>query len=414
MLLAQAHSFAQQARLAITLAWVAGYTNVVTLLLCGHVTSHVSGTTSDLGRGAVEAMRGTAGAWSLTGFALYLVVTFLGGAMISGVMTELGKRRAWESIYVLPVGFEAALLATFAVLLQWGGALSADVATGPPLNAGWWLYGLTGIASVAMGVQNATISRISSGVVRTTHVTGVLTDLGLELVQWLEWLWDRRRLGGGRPDAGFLRSVGNHATSRRLLLLLSILASFALGAGLGTIAFDHATSIAMYPPVFFLAWIIYSDIAQPIAEIEPSELVTRDGLRLPASVVVFHLRRDAVRGARGAHRLPNLLAWAERLPDSVRVAILDLDQVTDLDEDAAAEIRAALARFAVEGRHLLVAGVSREQYELLRRGAGDLLHPENACTDLEIAVARGLNIAEDLETGAISSAGHPRRTRSSG
>jgi uncharacterized membrane protein YoaK (UPF0700 family) len=404
MLLAQAHSFAQQARLAITLAWVAGYTNVVTLLLCGHVTSHVSGTTSDLGRGAVEAMRGTGGAWALTGFSLYLVATFLLGAMISGVMTELGRRRAWESIYVLPIGFEAALLATFAVLLQWGGLA-------PLAGAGGWLFALTGLASVAMGLQNATITRISSGVVRTTHVTGVLTDLGLELVQWLEWLWDRRRLGDRRPDAGFLRSVRNHATSRRLLLLLSILGSFALGAALGTLAYDHATSIAMYPPVFFLAWIVYSDIVQPIAEIEPSEIVTRDGLVLPASVVVYHLRRDAQRGSRGAHRLPNLLAWAERLPDAVRVAILDLDQVTDLDEDAAAEIRAALARFAVEERHLLLAGVTLEQYELLRRGAGELLHPEIACADLEIAVARGLNIAEDIATGGSSSGGHPRRTR---
>ena len=32
MFVAQAHSFVQQARLAITLAWVAGYTNIITIL----------------------------------------------------------------------------------------------------------------------------------------------------------------------------------------------------------------------------------------------------------------------------------------------------------------------------------------------------------------------------------------------
>jgi len=32
MFVAQAHSFVQQARLAITLAWVAGYTNIIALL----------------------------------------------------------------------------------------------------------------------------------------------------------------------------------------------------------------------------------------------------------------------------------------------------------------------------------------------------------------------------------------------
>ena len=50
MLVSHAHSFRQQARLAVTLAWVAGYTNIVTLLACGTVTSHVSGTTSLLDR----------------------------------------------------------------------------------------------------------------------------------------------------------------------------------------------------------------------------------------------------------------------------------------------------------------------------------------------------------------------------
>lgn len=412
MLLAQAHSFTQQARLAITLAWVAGYTNVVTILFCGHVTSHVSGTTSDLGRASVEAVRGTAGAWDLVGFAAFLVTTFFVGAVISGVTTEVGRRRQWESIYVLPMGFEAALLAAFAVLVQWGGVAARvlDPGAGPVASSGAWLYTLTGLASIAMGLQNATITRISSGVVRTTHVTGVLTDLGLEVVQLAEWLWDRRRnVPPGSPH-GLIHSARTHPTPRRLALLASILGSFALGAGLGTLAFDHLTSVVMYIPVFFLAWVIFQDITHPIAEIEASELVGDGKLALPESLAVFHLRRDSARGRRGAHRLPNLGAWAERLPPTVQVAILDLDEVTQLDDDAAAEIRAALARFQQDRRALLLAGVTGDQYEHLRRdGAGELLHPENACADLEIAIARGLNILEDL-----ASVSHPRRTRSIG
>ena len=54
MLVSQAHSFVQQGRLAITLAWVAGYTNILTILTCGTVTSHISGTTSNLGRDVAE------------------------------------------------------------------------------------------------------------------------------------------------------------------------------------------------------------------------------------------------------------------------------------------------------------------------------------------------------------------------
>ncbi len=36
-----------------------------------------------------------------------------------------------------------------------------------------------------MGLQNATITKISGAVIRTTHLTGVTTDLGIETVQYL-------------------------------------------------------------------------------------------------------------------------------------------------------------------------------------------------------------------------------------
>lgn len=389
MLHAQAHSFTQQARLAITLAWVAGYTNVLTVLLCGHVTSHVSGTTSDLGRSAIEGLRGTPGSWPIAGFACFLLVTFLFGAVLSGVATEFGRRRGWESIYVLPIGVEAALLASFAF---WYHLAGAD------------LYALTGLASVAMGLQNATITRISSGVVRTTHVTGVLTDLGLEIVLFVEWLFDKRGNIPPRSARAFILSARSHPTPRRLALLLSILGSFALGAGLGTLAFDHIRNVAMAFPVAFLVWVIVQDIMKPIAEIEPSDLVGAEGMTLPDALAVFHLtrKRDGAAGRlAGAHRLPNLAAWAERLPERYRVVILDLDQVTQLDDEAAAEIQAALLRFRQDRRHLLLAGVSGEQYEQLRRsGTGNLLGPENACGDLEIAIARGLNLVDDLAAPA--------------
>src|SRR3954452_1591078 len=112
MFVSQAHSFQQQARLAVTLAWVAGYTNILTVLTCGTVTSHVSGTSSILGRDLSE------GSWEKAGFAALLLVTFCAGAAISGFCTELGRRRRWESIYVLPIAVEAFLLALFALSVE--------------------------------------------------------------------------------------------------------------------------------------------------------------------------------------------------------------------------------------------------------------------------------------------------------
>ncbi|MBS0186831.1 MAG: DUF1275 family protein [Planctomycetes bacterium] len=379
MFVAQAHSFVQQARLAITLAWIAGYTNILTILACGHVTSHVSGTTSDLGRAAAT------GNGPLALFLLFLLTTFTLGAAISGFATELGKRRGWESIYVLPMAIEICLLAVFAVTLEFF-SFESKV-------QGAQLLFMTGIASGAMGLQNATITRISSGVVRTTHVTGVLTDLGLEAVQFLWWLKDERRRLAGGGAGGAVRSVRDHPTSRRLALLASILGSFALGAALGTLAFGYGTRWAMFPPVLFLLWIIYQDISRPIAEIEPSELIDRDEAGLPPEMSIYHLRKDHDRAGK-IHRMPNLLAWADRLPRGARVVILDLDEVTHLDENSAVELRAALTKFEAQGRSLVIAGLTARQFQQLRAAAGDLLDPLSVCPDLELAIARGLNLLE--------------------
>lgn len=389
MFVAQAHSFTQQARLAITLAWVAGYTNIIAILSCNTVVSHASGTTSNLGRDVAERR------WGSAGFALYLLVTFLGGAVLSALATELGRRRAWESIYVVPVLLQAIMLGVFALGLEFTpravlfGSEATDLDAASPL----WRFTIIGAASMAMGLQNATITRISNGVVRTTHVTGVLTDLGLELVQLLWWVRDRAR----DIPPGSLRELEHglhtHPTARRLLLLASIIGSFALGAGLGTLTFDHVPRWAMFPPVLFLFWIIYQDMAAPIAEIEVSSVLgSAEDLNLPAGLGVFHLNKD--RSRRGKiHRMPNLLAWIDRLPASTRVVVLDLDQVTRLDANAAMELRAALARLAQQGRRMVVAGLNGEQYEQLRRaGAGELLDPMSVCPDLELAVARGLNL----------------------
>jgi len=385
MFVAQAHSFTQQARLAITLAWIAGYTNILTILTCGTVTSHVSGTTSNLGRDVAE------GAWRAAGLALLLLVTFFLGAALSGVCTETGRRRGWDSIYVLPVMLQAILLAAFAIGIE-----LHDPADPTLVPTGGTLLAMIGLASMAMGLQNATITGISGGVVRTTHVTGVLTDLGLEVVQFLYWLRDRVRDSPPLPTRALVHSVRTHPTSIRLALLISIMGSFAVGAALGTLAFEHVARWSMIPPVLLLLWIVLQDVRRPICEIETSELIGgAGGLVLPEGIAVHHLRKDKDR--RGVvHRLPDLLLWFDRLPRSKRVVILDLGDVVQLDSNTALELRALMLRARSLGRHLLIAGMNGEQYHAMREaGAGDILDPTNVCSDLELAIARGMLLLEE-------------------
>jgi uncharacterized membrane protein YoaK (UPF0700 family) len=367
----QAHSFTQQARLAITLAWVAGYTNIISFLTCGTVTSHVSGTVSQFGLDLVQ------GRWNPLGFAAFLLATFLAGALASGFCTEIGRRRGWQSIYVLPMSIQAALLASLAIGLE--------VLEQRPIADTLYLYTMTGLASLAMGLQNATITRISSGVVRTTHMTGVCTDLGLEGAQLFFWLRDRRAAGSA--------PLGSHPTLKRLALLASVAASFALGSGLGALAYEHIPRLAMFPPVLFLLWVIVQDLRTPICEIEESPL---DGLGidLPPGMEVYTLRKDPARPA-ALHRLPDLLAWADRLSPATRVVILDLDESTQIDENAALELRAVVDRFERGGRHLIVSGVGSGRFETLRRaGTGDVLDATNLCPELELAIARGFMLLD--------------------
>ena len=108
---------------------------------------------------------------------LGLVAAFVLGAAASAVLLNAGRRRGMAHIYALSILAEAALLAGLAcaVLLS---------------------YGL----SFLMGMQNVVVTRISDARVRTTHVTGMVTDIGIELGNLLDLAWHRH--GGCGRDAG--------------------------------------------------------------------------------------------------------------------------------------------------------------------------------------------------------------------
>lgn len=382
MLVSHAHSYRQQSRLAVTLAWVAGYTNVLTFLTCGTVTSHVSGTTSTLGRVVFS------GQWEVAGFVAFLLVCFFTGAGISGFCTELGRRRAWESIFVLPITIETGLLAALAVLLLYFGPPASQTA---PLE-----FAIVGLAASAMGLQNATITQISRGQVRTTHVTGVLTDLGQEMVQFCWWSLDHARIAStGKARA--THTDGEQPMGRRLLLLAAIYFMFAVGSGLGTVMYAWLPSCAMFPPVMFLLWIVYQDLTTPIAEIEASH-ASFIGADLPSTLAVYHLRRD--RGADGkgrVFRIPNLLAWSGRLPEETRAVILDVGGIPEFNSNALLELKALLGRFRATGRSLIISGLHPRYMEQMMVDGEQEWLVEHVCPDLDLAVARALNFLNQVQ-----------------
>src|ERR1700734_1245608 len=98
------------------------------------------------------------------------------GAATSAVMINWGRRRRARSEYASPLMLEAVLLLCFGLL---GAHLEKDRILYVPATVALLCF--------VMGLQNAMITKISKSEIRTTHVTGLVTDIGIELGKMLYW-----------------------------------------------------------------------------------------------------------------------------------------------------------------------------------------------------------------------------------
>jgi uncharacterized membrane protein YoaK (UPF0700 family) len=79
-----------------------------------------------------------------------------------------------------------------------------------------------------MGLQNALMTKMSASQIRTTHMTGVITDLGIELGKWLYW-----RKSDPITDSPLRPSKA------RLVLFSGLLLMFFVGGIIGAAGFKH-------------------------------------------------------------------------------------------------------------------------------------------------------------------------------
>ena len=93
--------------------------------------------------------------------------SFLIGASCSAILVNWGRRRGLHSQFMLPLLVEAALLLLF-------GLLGSHLALG-----NFFVPVTVTLLCFIMGLQNATITKLSGAEIRTTHMTGIVTDLGI-------------------------------------------------------------------------------------------------------------------------------------------------------------------------------------------------------------------------------------------
>jgi uncharacterized membrane protein YoaK (UPF0700 family) len=205
--------------LAGYLALVAGFVNSSGFVLLGTFTSHVTGSVGRLSNDLATRQ------WASATLAAIFVVAFFTGAFISSIVIQAQRSRVSRA-YGLALLLESVTLGAFVI-----------VATTMQNDQPRILDAEAAVLCLAMGMQNSLVTNLSGAVIRTTHLTGVLTDLGIESARWHYWLFTRfRGTRGPRPS------------SVKAVLLLTILSAFTIGAVSGALFTTNRGPTAMLVP----------------------------------------------------------------------------------------------------------------------------------------------------------------------
>jgi len=193
-------------QLACTLAGVAGALNASAFYSVGFFSANMTGNVSSLSDHLAL------GEWHSGLFYFTIVLAFILGAMLSTLSINIGRRRGARGIYALTILLEASLLVVL------GGA---DLWIRGDFRIPVVVLGL----SFLMGLQNAVVTRISDARVRTTHVSGMATDIGIELGMLIDIAF------GLEPDveAGPIRA--------RLRLHAETILAFLVGGTIGVLLY---------------------------------------------------------------------------------------------------------------------------------------------------------------------------------
>lgn len=202
--------------LGYLLAFVAGAVNAGGFLAVQQYTSHMTGIVSE------TADLLALGQYRIAAFGFACLATFIAGAGCTAYLVNFARSRRLQSEYAIPLLLEAALLMAFGILGARIGQVEGGFVTLTIL-----------LLCFVMGLQNAVITKISGAVIRTTHVTGIATDLGIDLGRMLF-----RKTSAGS---------GAVAPPERMTMLAILLLSFFTGGLAGAVGFQWLGFAATVP-----------------------------------------------------------------------------------------------------------------------------------------------------------------------
>lgn len=224
-LVATTRSHQSDLALACLLTFVAGATNAGGFLAVKLYTSHMSGIVATMADFLIL------GDMRVVFAGMGALMSFLMGAATTAVMVNWAHRENLHSVYALPLAMESALLLVFGVV---GGLLNHRGFVSVSITAMLLCY--------LMGLQNALITKISGARIRTTHVTGMVTDIGIELGKLLYW--------NQLTQHGTVAKV--RANRSHLLALCGLVTLFFCGGLTGAFGFSHFGFVFTLPLAILL------------------------------------------------------------------------------------------------------------------------------------------------------------------
>ena len=193
--------------LASLLSFVAGTVNVAGFLSVQKLTTNVTGHFAYFVDEIFKLQ-------FLSAFVYFLYIFFFFlGSFVSNFMVEMMSKKSENYVYVTPAISESVILFSIAIFGRYLMNNAPDVITFSLL--------------FAMGLQNSLVTVISNATVRTTHLTGLFTDLGIEISQLFFYKGNEQR----------------QKLNASIKLRLTIIGSFFLGGVLGGVFY---TTIHMY------------------------------------------------------------------------------------------------------------------------------------------------------------------------
>ncbi|WP_426669369.1 YoaK family protein [Mucilaginibacter sp. McL0603] len=217
-------TYAHNVKLASLLCVTAGFVNAAGFLGFSVLTTNVTG------HAALFAERIAQQDWKTARVVALWMFLFLAGAFISSLIVSfIGRNQRFS--YLVPMLIEMVMLVGVALCgYRYDQSLIAK-----EIFAGSLLF--------AMGMQNSLVSMVSGSVVRTTHLTGTFTDLGIEMAQILQ-----------------KNTKDRAALKVKIKLRSAIIFFFMCGALAGAYLFRYCSFHAFFIPFAILGFTLLYDV----------------------------------------------------------------------------------------------------------------------------------------------------------